>query len=301
MALVARKYYHGGLSKSEIADQLYLSRFKVARLLDAARERGVVRFDIGLPGDINLGLGAELRAAYRLRRAVVIDDLGDSETGLFARLGSATAMLLAETIQEGDLVGVASTRTMMGLDEPSVVLPRSGFIQMTGALPRSDAVDVISAIRSLTRMSHGEAQVFYAPMVASGEPARDNYLAQPETRAAFAQHDRLSVFLTGVGEWSPGLSLIHDALAPELRDEARALGAVAEVVGVPIDADGNTVQCRARNRIVAPDIETVKRTRDRIAVVFDPRKAAAVRVAMQNGIVNTLVTHRAHAEALLTQ
>lgn len=299
MAHVARKYYHGGQSKSEIADQLYLSRFKVARLLDAARNRGIVSFEIDLPGDINLGLGDEVRNAYRLRRAIVIDDDDVTEEQLFTRLGAATTTLLAEILNEGDVVGMASTRTMMGLQDAAVVLPRVTFVQVTGALPRSDAADVISGIRSLTRMASGRAQVFYAPMVASSADARDNYLAQPETQAAFALHESLSVFITGVGDWSAGLSLTHDALPVELQEEARAGGAVADVAGVPIDRAGRTVPCGGRERIVAPDVERLAGTRDRIAVVFDARRAPAARIAMMSGLVNTLVTHRSHAQALL--
>lgn len=299
MAHVARKYYLGGLSKSDIAAQLFLSRFKVARLLDEAREQGVVQIHIGLPGDINIGLGEELQAAYRLRRAVVIDDLDDAEHALFSRLGAATLMLLADLLSDGDTVGVASTRTMMGLEGASAPLPTATFVQLTGALPRGDAVDVISAIRSLTRMANGRARVFYAPMVASSFAARDSCLAQPETQLAFESLPEFSVFITGVGDWSPGLSLIHDALDPDMRKQASERGAVAEIVGVPIDAEGHTVHCDARDRIVAPDIERLRSTRDRIGVVFDPRKARASHIAMTAGLINTVVTHRAHAEALL--
>ncbi len=300
MAHVARKHYLGGVSKSDIAAKLYLSRFKVARLLESARDLGIVSIDVALPGDINLGLGEELRAVYRLRRAVVLDDLDDTEAALFTRLGAATTMLLAELLTEGDIVGVASTRTMMGLEEASVCLPRSTFVQLTGALPREDAVDVISAIRSLTRMASGRAKVFYAPMVASSVAARTSSLAQPEARLAFDAQQDFSVFVTGLGDWSEGLSLIHDALSPELREDARQRGAVAEIVGVPIDENGRTVRCAARDRIVAPDVEGLRATRDRIAVMFDPRKARASQIALSAGIVNSVVTHRAHAEALLS-
>jgi DNA-binding transcriptional regulator LsrR (DeoR family) len=39
IASVARRYYLEGRSKVEIAEELVLSRFKVARLLDTARAR----------------------------------------------------------------------------------------------------------------------------------------------------------------------------------------------------------------------------------------------------------------------
>ncbi len=46
MAGIARRYYLDGRSKIEIAEEFGLTRFKVARLLDAARDRGVVHIEI---------------------------------------------------------------------------------------------------------------------------------------------------------------------------------------------------------------------------------------------------------------
>ncbi|MGQ9748112.1 MAG: MarR family transcriptional regulator, partial [Candidatus Caldatribacteriaceae bacterium] len=37
-------HYQEGYSQNDIADMLHLSRPKVSRLLDRARERGIVRF-----------------------------------------------------------------------------------------------------------------------------------------------------------------------------------------------------------------------------------------------------------------
>ena len=43
--LACRRYYLDGASKSEIAAELGISRFKVARLLERARREGIVRID----------------------------------------------------------------------------------------------------------------------------------------------------------------------------------------------------------------------------------------------------------------
>ena len=61
-ASIARRYYVDGRSKVEIADEFNLSRFKVARLLEAARSSGMVRIEIGYPG-----------AADRLGRAEMLE------------------------------------------------------------------------------------------------------------------------------------------------------------------------------------------------------------------------------------
>src|ERR1700727_2249502 len=73
-ARVARQYYLEGVSKIDIAERLGISRFRVARLLDSARESGLVRIEIGLPGGVlDAGLSAELCSALRLRQAFVFN------------------------------------------------------------------------------------------------------------------------------------------------------------------------------------------------------------------------------------
>src|SRR6185312_13585809 len=71
---VARQFYLEGVSKVDIADQLGISRFRVARLLDSARDAGMVRIEIGLPGgSLDAGLSAELCSAFGLKHAFVFN------------------------------------------------------------------------------------------------------------------------------------------------------------------------------------------------------------------------------------
>src|ERR671920_276521 len=64
-ASIARRYYLDGRSKVEIAEEFGLNRFKVARLLDAARESGLVRIEIRHPGQIDVDTSARLRSCSR--------------------------------------------------------------------------------------------------------------------------------------------------------------------------------------------------------------------------------------------
>ncbi len=70
-ASVTRRYYLDGRSKVEIAQELGLRRFKVARLLENARTSGLVRIEIGYPNEIDLELSARLQEKYGLKHTVV--------------------------------------------------------------------------------------------------------------------------------------------------------------------------------------------------------------------------------------
>src|SRR5919205_212563 len=91
LAAVARRYYLDGQSKIEIAQDLSISRFKVARLLDEARASGLVQIEIRYPGSVDVNLSARLRERYGLRHAVVVDTADEDPLLLRGHLGRAAA------------------------------------------------------------------------------------------------------------------------------------------------------------------------------------------------------------------
>src|SRR2546425_3814353 len=89
-ARVARQFYLDGVSKVDIADRLGISRFRVARLLDSAREAGMVRIEIGLPrGSLDAGLSAGLCSAVGLKDAFAFNFPHQDEPPLRRRLSEA--------------------------------------------------------------------------------------------------------------------------------------------------------------------------------------------------------------------
>ena len=98
-ARVARHFYLEGVSKVDIADRLGISRFRVARLLDSARETGMVRIEIGLPGGaLDAGLSAELCSAFGLKHAFVYNFPDSDEVALRRRMGEVAGQALMDII-----------------------------------------------------------------------------------------------------------------------------------------------------------------------------------------------------------
>ena len=92
-ATVARRYYFDGKSKSDIAEQLGLSRFKVARLLDQARATGLVRIELDYRGREARSRPPRYAWPMRtgLKHCVVVDSPEDDDALLRTNLGRAAA------------------------------------------------------------------------------------------------------------------------------------------------------------------------------------------------------------------
>ncbi len=143
-ARVARQFYLEGVSKVDIADRLGISRFRVARLLECARDAGMVRIEIGLPGgSLDAGLSAELCSAFGLKHAFVFNFPDDDEQALRHRLGEAVGQALMDLITPGDVLGMSWSRTLSGLAAALTQIPPCPIVQLTGAVPPPDGRDLL--------------------------------------------------------------------------------------------------------------------------------------------------------------
>jgi DNA-binding transcriptional regulator LsrR (DeoR family) len=133
--LAARRYFLDGASKSEIAQELGISRFKVARLLDAARRDGIVRIEIGAPSEIDMELSSQLAARHGLRDALVVRTMDGPDEFKREQLGRACAELLTQTLAASDVVGISWGRTLHSMVGHLSRLPGCTVVQIVGGVP----------------------------------------------------------------------------------------------------------------------------------------------------------------------
>lgn len=298
-ATVARRYYLEGVSKSDIATELGLSRFKVARLLDAARESGIVRIELDSRGAINLDLSIRLRAAYGLGHCVVIDCPDDDDEVLRTHLGRAAAELLAEIVEPGDVLGVAWGRSLLAMRAFLGPMNRCDVVQLTGALSLPGRPSTIELVRDMARWSGGQACLFYAPMIVPDAATAQALRRQPEIANAVARFPDVTKAVVGVGAWEHGRSTVADALTEEERREMYETGVRAEVSSILIDAEGRFVETSLDERLIGIGAEQLRAVPETIGIVYGSEKAAAVYAALQSDFVTSVVTHTALASELL--
>ena len=299
-ATVARRYYFDGVSKSDIAAELDLSRFKVARLLDQARESGLVRIEFDYRGEIDLDLSLRLRAAYGLRHCVVVDVPEDDDEMLRAGLGRAAAALLSEIVTAEDTLGLVWARSLLAMSGSLERLAPCTVVQLTGALSRPDVDESsVELVRDVARIAGGPAHWFHAPMIVPDAATARVMRTQPEVARTLDMARGVTKAVVGVGAWQAGLSTVADAVGDAERQAIHALGVRAEVGGIQLDAHGVTVPTSLSERVIGIDAEQLRAVDDVIGLVYGPAKADAVRAALRGGFVSSLVTHEGMARALL--
>jgi DNA-binding transcriptional regulator LsrR (DeoR family) len=299
-ANVARRFFVDGATKSDIAEELGMSRFKVARLLDQAREVGLVRIEIDYRGDVDLDRTLALGAAYDLRQCVVIGRPEGDDASLRADLGRAAAGVLEESVVDEDVLGVVWARSVIAIRPFLRRLARCAVVQLTGALaPRGTEESAVELVRDIARVSGGPAYFFYAPMIVSDVSAARTLRSQPEIAHALNKAHEVTKAVVGIGAWRPGGSTVADAISDQERRDLRELGVRAEVGGIQLDAEGRPLRTPLTDRLIGIGAEQLEAVPEVIAIAYGEAKADAVRATLRGGLVTGLVTHASLADALL--
>ena len=300
MASVARRHYLDGCSKIEIAEEFGLSRFKVARLIETARTSGLVKIEIRHEGAVDVDLSGQLRDRYGLQHAIVVDTPDHDAESLRRHLAQSAADLLGEVTTPQDVLGLAWARSVSVLARMLPRLPGTPVVQLTGALsiPESDdsSVDIV---RDAARASGGPAYVFYAPFIVPDATTARTLRRQPEVARAFGRLPSVTRAVVGIGPWAPGQSTLYAGADPHDHAVLRRRHVCAEVSGVFLTADGETIRTGLSDRMIAITAEQMEAIPEVLAIPYGTVRAPAVRAALRSGLVDGVVTHTTLARAVL--
>ncbi|MET9506864.1 sugar-binding domain-containing protein [Streptomyces sp. NPDC006622] len=303
-ATIARRFYLENASKVEIAHEMGLSRFKVARMLEMAVARGLVRIDITFPTDIDTELSRALTRRYGLKHAIVVnphrEDPGGPEP-FTQLLAPPAARLLTDLLHEDGVLGLAWGRAVTAVSKAFTRLPPCSVVQLTGVHPPNVITDEsVKAVSLAASLAGGTAYPVYAPLVLPNALTAAVLRSQPTIAAALTRFDALTTAVLAIGAWEPGLSAVHDALSAPDRRRHAAMGVVAEMSSLLFDADGVLVRTDLAERVIAVDADQLRRTPDIIAVAGGREKAPAIRAVLKSGLLTGIVTDAATARAALT-
>jgi DNA-binding transcriptional regulator LsrR (DeoR family) len=109
IANVCYLYYEQNLTQQTIAKQVGLSRIKISRLLQKAKESGIVKISIDYSGSF-LELENQVADKYGLRNVIIVDGSGSSNTR--QKVAAAAAFFLENNLADGSTLAVGWGTTL---------------------------------------------------------------------------------------------------------------------------------------------------------------------------------------------
>lgn len=298
LSSIARRFYLEDASKIELAEEFSISRFRVARLLQQAREQGVVTIEIHDRDEPREELSTQLAHHLGLDECVVVK-AGDNEEDNRRRLARTAAPRIAGSVRDGDVIGLSWGRTLVAIGEELPALPPSTVIQLTGTVGNDFRQSPVEVIRRISGRSSVEAVAVFAPLFAASESAAETFRSDPSIAAALSRYAHLSLAVLAVGSWDPPITQLGPLLAPADRAALEREGVVAEVAGIFLREDGSVIETDLGRRRISVSADELMRTPRVLAVAGSVEKAAAIAAVARSGILTSLVTDDRAAAALL--
>jgi DNA-binding transcriptional regulator LsrR (DeoR family) len=305
MAKVARLYYGAGLRQAEITERLDIHQSTVSRLLRRAEEAGIVRITLSAPSGLHPELEDALLNAYGLREAIVVDSI-EQEDQIVRDLGAAAAFYLETTLKPKDVIGISSwSAALLATVESMHPNPRAKgarVVQILGGSGNPGAeVHATHLTQRLADLLSGSATLLPAPGAVGSVEAKRVMLNERFVLEAVALFKSISVALVGIGAVEPSkmLAASGNVFSSHELESLAAHGAVGDICLRFFDARGVPVITPLNDRVIAIELEDLKRANRVVGIAGGRRKTAAICGALRGRWINVLITDRGTAERLV--
>lgn len=294
-------YYVEGMTQEQIARFMNISRAKVIRLLASARDNGIVRIRIEDRASEQIALERQLVAAFGLADAIVVPAPAD-EADITTVVGHAAGTYLTDQIKDGISVGVGWGATLhMSLKAlGGQPCQRLSVVSLLGGMTHSRAVNPSAVARRIADAFGADCYQLTAPVMVANESVRAALWSEPGLRELLERARRVDLALVSVGDVSEEATLFRQGLLPRSAlASLQAAGAVGDVLCHFIDAEGKVVDHPVNRRVVAVDLDDLRRVPRIVVAAGGRRKVAAIRAALKGTGAGVLITDEGAARGLL--
>ena len=298
---VAQLYYHQNLNQSEISKIVGLSRPTVSRMLEEAREVGIVEIIVHDPIRKNHDLSARLRDQLGLREALIISGKYQHDVAL-EKCANEAAQFVSSILDNNMSIGFSWGRAIRAVCNAfqSSEYYNVTVVQMAGCLsvgdPTYDGLELATTVAQKFNASYTN---IVSPVYVDHMLVQQALLAAPQIKKALAATRNLDIVLTGVGtlDDTNGSSYLFTGSENDLK-LAKEYGAVGHVLARLMDKDGNEVTFPNHYPIAAP-LEALREADWSIGIVASKKKALATLAAIKGGYINCLIADESLALELL--
>lgn len=306
IARVAQMYHVEGQRQADIARHLRISQATVSRMLKRAHEEEIVRTTVVSPSGTYAELEAGLRSRFGLSEAFVVECSEDRDGAIMARIGEAAAHFLEATLQTDEIIGVSSwSETILRMVD-NIHPMKSGkaryVVQTLGGMGDPAVQTHANQLTTrLAKLTGAEAHMLSAPGVAQSREAKLVLLGDTFVRETIDLFSKITLAIVGIGAVEPSGMLARSGnvfSSRELADVAEA-GGVGDISLRFFDAMGGPVRTPLDDRVIGITLEQLSKVDRVIALAGGQSKTAAIRGALNTGVIDLLITDKFTAERLV--
>ena len=302
----AQLYYMQDLTMDAVGDELKVSRSSVSRLLQMAKDRGIVEVKIHPPEDAYTRMASQIKTRYGVNAHLVPVANSASPIDRLDRVALSAARMLTNFFYSGLTMGVAWGSTTAAVSRNLVPRPmrEARVVQLNGA-GNTFTTGVTYSGEILRRF--GEAygatvEQFPVPAFFDDPAAKETLWRERSTKRILDIQAKMDVALFGLGASKSEVpSQVYTAgyLSPSDLKALDESGIVGDIATVFYRADGSSNDIDLNKRSTGPSRDVIRSVPRRICVIAGVSRIPSLKGALAGKYVSDLIIDDGTAEALL--
>lgn len=287
-------YYIENMTQQKISEKLGISRMRVIKLLEKARQTSIIQFKISQEKSQRLQVEQQLTKKWNLKDAFVVPT-PPKESNLNETIANAAAMYISDRLSENVFInmgyGDTPSRVLNHL-ATMMELPIS-IVSMTGGVS-------YYLPNTTSNIFNAKLYLYPSPLLVSSKEMCNSILNEPVIREIARMVRLASITVIGIGGMNEEATIINNGILNKNDFLYLSMqGAVGDLLTHFIDKDGNPIISYIDERLVSTSLSTLRELNNVIGVSGGPCKVEAIRAALRGRYLDILITDEETAFSLI--
>ncbi|WP_142828556.1 sugar-binding transcriptional regulator [Planococcus soli] len=300
---VANLYYFDGQTQAQIASKMGVSRPVISKLLNKAREMGIVEIYIKDENAHTVELEQQLEKTYGLKEALVVPAANLSTEMVKHALGKAASSYVSKNIKDIKSLGISwgSTLSKFVQEYPFEQHRDLQIVPLVGGMGRK-FVDIHSNLLAyqLAQKMNSYCSYLYAPAMVESLELKERLVQSEDIAMVLKEGRSVEMAVVGLGNPFEGSTMTEmQYLTSDDLDSLKLAGAAGDIGSRFYDADGYQIKHPLNDLVIGLDLEEFKKIPQVIGIVEGAHKVESIRAALKGGYLDVLVIDDVTADLLL--
>jgi deoxyribonucleoside regulator len=302
---IARYYYADGLSQEEIASKEGFSRSQISRLIERAKDLGLVKITLLPPADLRTEeLARALKEKLPLGSVIVVpvkSNAGSDETAL--AIATRAADYLSELLPRFDVVGLGWGQTVYKTAE---LLPRGMgkggkpfFVPLIGTSGDNNPILQINTIIDRFSSAFRTKGLFVNMPSVREKSVPLSKIEEQRISMLEERWTKVEAAVIGLGAPPSDTPNLIDELPVEYKEELKNSTSCGDILAHFFDADGRIFRAEHSYDLLAFDIRRLPGIKRSICLAGGHNKHVGILAAARSGYITDLMTDENTARAIL--
>ncbi|WP_270180032.1 sugar-binding transcriptional regulator [Alkalihalobacillus sp. CinArs1] len=301
---VANLYYFEGWTQSQVAKKMGVSRPIVSKLLQKAKDAGIVEIYIKDENAHTVDLEQQLEDKFKLKDVVVVPTHGYTDERSKRAVARAGAYYLSRNLGDHEKLGISWGTTLSYFVDEFPFKRHEGIIivPLEGGMGRKYVeIHANQLAYELAKKLNGKCSYLYAPAIVETEELKARLLEMTDIKAVLEEGRQVDRALIGIGNPHQNSTLEKIGyLKDHDLEHLDAMGAVGDIGYRFFDGNGAPIKDSINEKVIGIPLEDLRGIKEVIGIVEGKHKAESILGALNGRFLDVLIIDEETASSLLT-